>query len=538
MQEKIKNYATLRRLLATGFFVSGIIPILIIAAGSIYNFKELSLKNIENTARQVVEHRNDVLNTFLQGQVNFLSTLINLYPLDYLQNKDNLKALFLAISREGKEGEIVDLQLIDTAGTQLAYVGPYKEKVEGKRYKDSPWFNQVLVRGTHVSDVFTGYRDYPHFVIALTDPMKTYVLRATINSSIFNSLLYSAQIGPSGDAFILNSNGEFQTPSLQRATSLNPTEIKMLKHHPDTEVLTDATHLYASKWLNGNMWLLVVKTRITDNLEVFYNYRTRIIFSVLFISAMFLLFSIGISRLIVARLERTDREQNALDQQMAHIEKMANIGRLAAGIAHEINNPVAILRNYLRILDRKSGRGEPIGEELAILDSEMERIGRITLDLEQLALAQVIARPDRSELHPRLKDILRMFRGALPEDNSITLAFQPWPEPLNVRADGDRLRQILLNLLANALDAVSGGGTITVRTEPGPDTVRVLVEDTGPGIDPALQAGLFEDGVSGKEGRHGGFGLAIVRSLAEQMGGAVSCGSQSGRTVFTLVLPS
>ena len=237
---------------------------------------------------------------------------------------------------------------------------------------------------------------------------------------------------------------------------------------------------------------------------------------------------------VCLHLERLATERA---EQLA-TERVRAARLVARKIAHEINNPVAILRNYLRILDRKSGRGEPIGEELAILDSEMERIGRITLDLEQLALAQVIARPDRSELHPRLKDILRMFRGALPEDNSITLAFQPWPEPLNVRADGDRLRQILLNLLANALDAVSGGGTITVRTEPGPDTVRVLVEDTGPGIDPALQAGLFEDGVSGKEGRHGGFGLAIVRSLAEQMGGAVSCGSQSGRTVFTLVLPS
>ena len=233
-----------------------------------------------------------------------------------------------------------------------------------------------------------------------------------------------------------------------------------------------------------------------------------------------------------------------------HLERMAaeRAERLAAErvraaklvarkIAHEINNPVAILRNYLRILDRKSGRGEPIAEELAILDSEMERIGRITLDLEQLALAQVIARPDQGELHPRIKDILRMFRGSLPEDNSITLSFRPWPEPLSVRADTDRLRQILLNLLANALDAVSGGGTITVRTEPGPEMVWVRVEDTGPGIDPGLQAGLFEDGVSGKEGRHGGFGLAIVRSLAEQMGGTVGCDSRPGGTVFTLTLP-
>ena len=129
-----------------------------------------------------------------------------------------------------------------------------------------------------------------------------------------------------------------------------------------------------------------------------------------------------------------------------------------------------------------------------------------------------------------------MFRGSLPEDNSITLSFRPWPEPLSVRANTDRLRQILLNMLANALDAVSGGGTITVRTEPGPEMVWVRVEDTGPGIDPALQAGLFEDGVSGKEGRHGGFGLAIVRSLSGVMGGTEACDSRPGGTVFATTL--
>ncbi len=216
MREKLKNYHRLKRLLSIGFFASGIIPILIIASGSIYNFKELSINDIESTVRQVAEHRNDVIDTFLESQVNFLSTLVNLYQRDYLKEQENFNKLFLAVNREGKEGEIVDLQLIDTNGKQLAYVGPYQEKVQGKDYKEAPWFNQVLVRGTYVSDVFSGFRNYPHFVIALTDPLKTFVLRATINSGIFNSLLYSAQIGPNGDAFILNSNGEFQTPSLQK----------------------------------------------------------------------------------------------------------------------------------------------------------------------------------------------------------------------------------------------------------------------------------------------------------------------------------
>ena len=544
MQEKIKNYATLRRLLATGFFVSGIIPILIIAAGSIYNFKELSLKNIENTARQVVEHRNDVLNTFLQGQVNFLSTLINLYPLDYLQNKDNLKALFLAISREGKEGEIVDLQLIDTAGTQLAYVGPYKEKVEGKRYKDSPWFNQVLVRGTHVSDVFTGYRDYPHFVIALTDPMKTYVLRATINSSIFNSLLYSAQIGPSGDAFILNSNGEFQTPSLQRATSLNPTEIKMLKHHPDTEVLTDATHLYASKWLNGNMWLLVVKTRITDNLEVYANYRTRIILTVLVISALFLLFSVGISRLIVARLERTDREQNALDQQMAHIEKMANIGRLAAGIAHEINNPLQLIQMQAgwieELLDEeKPGSIENLEEyqkSVAKIKHHVNRAGTITHRL--LGFSRKISAEYDVQVNELLKETLSFLENEA-HGNNIALNLQFDENLPTVRTDGSQVQQVLLNLIENALDAVGADGQIDIITKRTKDELHIQIADNGPGIKPEVMKKLWEPFFTTKEpGKGTGLGLSICSDIAHKLGGAITAENRpQGGAVFTLKLP-
>lgn len=544
MQEKIKNYATLRRLLATGFFVSGIIPILIIAAGSIYNFKELSLKNIENTARQVVEHRNDVLNTFLQGQVHFLTTLINLYPLDYLQNRDNLKALFLAISKEGKEGEIVDLQLIDTSGAQLAYVGPYKEKVEGKHYKDSPWFNQVLVRGTHVSDVFTGYRDYPHFVIALTDPLKSYVLRATINSSIFNSLLYSAQIGPNGDAYILNSNGEFQTPSLQRATSLNPTEIKMLKHHPDTEVLTDATHLYASKWLNGNMWLLVVKTRITDNLEIFYNYRTRIILSVLFISAMFLLFSIGISRLIVARLERTDREQNALDQQMAHIEKMANIGRLAAGIAHEINNPLQLIQMQAGWIEELLAEEKPENitnleeyqNSIAKIKHHVSRAGTITHRL--LGFSRKISAEYDVQVNELLQETLSFLENEA-HGNNIALNLQLDENLPTIRTEGSQVQQVLLNLIENALDAVGADGQIDIVTKRIKDELHIQIADNGPGIKPEVMKKLWEPFFTTKEpGKGTGLGLSICSDIAHKLGGTITAENRpQGGAVFTLKLP-
>jgi two-component system, NtrC family, sensor kinase len=202
--------------------------------------------------------------------------------------------------------------LIDTSGKQLAYVGPFPDRTKAREYSDTPWFNEVLVRGTYVSDVFTGSQNHPQFVVALTDPLKTFVLRATINSYIFNSLLHSAQIGPSGDAFILNSNGEFQTPSLQKSTSLTDIEIRMLKQRQDTEILSDEEYFYSGRWLKDNVWLLVIKTRITDSLDQFYNYRNSIFLIIFATCNAFLLISIWISRVIVSRVEEADREQKPL----------------------------------------------------------------------------------------------------------------------------------------------------------------------------------------------------------------------------------
>ncbi|MGE4560868.1 MAG: hypothetical protein AB7E77_11760, partial [Desulfobulbus sp.] len=174
MADKQQHYRNLTKLLAAGFFICGIIPILIIATTSIYNSKQVAIKDLEVTASQVVQHRQDVINNFLKHQVDLLTTLISLYPREYLEDQQHLDQLFLAISASGG---MVDLQLIDTSGRQMAYVGPYREQVIGKTYQDQPWFSEVLVRGVHVSDVFSGYRKIPHFVVALTDPLKRYVLR-------------------------------------------------------------------------------------------------------------------------------------------------------------------------------------------------------------------------------------------------------------------------------------------------------------------------------------------------------------------------
>ncbi len=229
----------------------------------------------------------------------------------------------------------------------------------------------------------------------------------------------------------------------------------------------------------------------------------------------------------------------AIQTERVAAERMQAATMAARKIAHEINNPLATMRNYLHILSRKSAQGEPVGDELAILDNELERLGRITLGLENLAQEQDEIRPEPLDIHRLIEETLRLFQLAAVAKGHIDFSYAPWPQPLSIVTDRHCLSQILQNLLGNAVDAVDGQGQIVVRTAvENNGSVLISVMDSGPGIDPGIDATLFMAGTSTKGGNHGGLGLAIVRKLANRLGGAISHRSQPGQTVFTLALPA
>ncbi|MBU1139308.1 MAG: cache domain-containing protein, partial [Proteobacteria bacterium] len=267
MWEKEKSYSGLRKSLTITFSILVIVPVLIVFLVTTYNLKKCAILKTEAIASRLLDHRKDVVNLFLKKQEDLLITLTGIYTLEHLAQPDHLEELFAAVNTTN---EIVDLHVIASSGEQLAYVGPYRSSIKGKNYQVQPWFKEVLVSGKHVSDVFRGFRDEPHFVIAVTDPLKTYVLRATINSELFNALLRSAQIGPNGDAYILNRQGAFQTPSLQGTTVLSAEESNLLEFHDGTAVTTIGPYQYTTRWVMDGQWLLVIKSRITDSLGVFY----------------------------------------------------------------------------------------------------------------------------------------------------------------------------------------------------------------------------------------------------------------------------
>lgn len=540
----LKKYRLYKQRLSVAFFTCGVLPIIIIAISSIYNFKQLSINNIKMTVRQVTEHRYDVISTFLQNEIDFLTNRIALYSLDHLKEKKNFEALFVGLNRNGREREIVDLQLIDTTGKQLGHAGAFQDSKKDQKYSEIPWLNEALMRSASISDVFISSQNHPQFVITLTDPQKTFVLRATINSYIFNSLLRSAQIGPGGDVFILNAQGDFQTPSLQKSTSLTGIETRMLQQRHDIEILSDAEYMYSGRWLKDNAWLLIVKTRITDSLGQYYDYRNSIFLIIFATCNAFLLISIWVSRVIVTRVEEADREQTTLDQHMAHIEKMANIGRIASGLAHEVNNPLQLIQMQAgwieELLTEEQAESVIHYEEYrtaaARIKQHVDRAGAITHRL--LGFSRTISTEYDVQINELLRETLSFLSNKAKECGILLNLKFDEQLPL-VRTEGKQLQQVLLNLIDNALDAAGTNGQVEIATNLAGKGIQIEIADNGPGLNPEQMKKIWGPFYTTKDpGKGTGLGLTICRDITDKLGGILTAENKpEGGALFILWLP-
>ncbi|HEX4621464.1 MAG TPA: HAMP domain-containing sensor histidine kinase, partial [Myxococcaceae bacterium] len=217
-------------------------------------------------------------------------------------------------------------------------------------------------------------------------------------------------------------------------------------------------------------------------------------------------------------------------------ERLATVGKLAAGVAHEIGNPLSGILGYLSIARSKS-MGAEVDDYLARIDAEVQRIDKIVRELLELG------RPPR--LTPGPVDVAEVVRactgllGAGPDFTSVQLDVQV-PPGVCARAESGALSQVLINLLLNAAHAVDGKGQVTVRGRRDGTEVQLEVQDSGKGLSDEAMKHLFEPFFTTKEkGRGTGLGLAISQHLVAQMGGQLrGANASSGGAVFTVRLPS
>lgn len=250
---------------------------------------------------------------------------------------------------------------------------------------------------------------------------------------------------------------------------------------------------------------------------------------------------------VTARVE-ADRQRERLEGQLYAARRLEALGQLAGGVAHDFNNLLSVILTNARLLADKSGFDDVAKEDLA----EIVDCGRRAADLtgQLLTFARQQRRePKVIEINSAIRGVEKLLRRLMPTDITLTLelADDPWP----VVVDPAQLEQVLVNLVANARDAMEGGGQCLVMTrnhfaisggdgppEPG-RYVELVVHDTGSGMDDETRAHVFEPFFTTKPlGRGSGLGLATVYGIVKQSGGHISVDSAPGQgATFRVFLP-
>ncbi|HTS35961.1 MAG TPA: ATP-binding protein [Candidatus Solibacter sp.] len=244
------------------------------------------------------------------------------------------------------------------------------------------------------------------------------------------------------------------------------------------------------------------------------------------------------------RVAEKTRELKSAHEHMLHVEKMASMGKMAAVVAHEVNNPLSGILTYAKLLRKWVGSGQVEHEKreeamecLELIATESRRCGDLIRNLLNLSrTGSMNVRP--TDLHAVLDRCLLLVRHQL-ELNAIELQQKRAPDLPLVPCDPAQIEQVLLALIMNAIDAMPRGGTVWIETQRTHDNIEIKVRDDGAGIPPDVLPEIFEPFVTTKEdGRGVGLGLAISRGIMERHSGRIAVQSELGKgTTFTVALP-
>jgi two-component system NtrC family sensor kinase len=543
-------YKDLQRKIVFLTLLVSFVPLALMGGTIYWHFARIYREKIDEHLRyRAVTHGNAV-DDFLSERTAVLSVIADTHNLDYLLQPGNLASLLEAMNL--RVGGFVDLGVIDSDGLHLTYAGPYH--LEGLSYSDQPWFAQVMSRGLYVSDVFMGYRKIPHFIIAVRHQEKgrIWILRATIDSDVFTRLVRGAQVGKTGDAFLVNSDGVAQTAPrfLDEGGILGRSRIEPSKFGEGTTVLAmpgpdGSDRLYAGTWLKNIKWLLVISQDPTETMTGLSEARNLEVGIVLAGALLIIVTVVFTTRSMVKKLVEADRAVCEMNAQLVQSDKLAAMGKMAASVAHEVNNPLAVISEKtgwaLDLLEeeefQQSKNLAELRRSLHKIDEHVERARKVVHNMLGFA-RRMEPRTEDVDINQVIDQTISLLENYARTSNIDIQTHLASDLPI-IASDQAQLQQVFLNLVSNAIDAIGNGGLIEVSTRQLDSNIYVNIKDDGPGMSPEMQKKIFEPFFTTKSGGKGtGLGLSVSLGLVEKMGGTITLESKVGEgCTFTVKLP-
>ncbi len=550
------------------FLILGIslIPLILTTGILSYGFVQSHTQKIHDHIHELVQKHTLNIDTFLWERVANIRYLAELYPEHPMPQAFVTQQLSLMKSKY--ENVFVDLGVVDNTGRQIAYQGPFR--LDRADYSNAHWFIEAQTHTYYISDVFIGLRGHPHFIVAVKaqdHSGRPSILRATVNLTAFSSLVENIHIGKTGFAVILNSRGELQTrkPAALTSDLLNslvppdsglslPESGLSLKGFRTLSDAQGLTYISLSAPLCHVDWQVVFCQRERDAFSQLR--RTQHLALVVFLFGVTALAALAhiLPRKIQTLITRAELKNEAMSRQVVESGRLATIGELAAGIAHEINNPVAIMSEeagWMQDLlsDPSFDTREGLGELERALDQiriQGRRCKEITHKLLRFA-RKGDAQVQEIQINDAVAEIVD-FTAQMAQYTNVDLKTDLGPELPLIKISLSELQQILLNLINNALDAIqqdtrrSRPGEILIRTRksPGPDPRLIIsVTDDGPGIPGENLERIFDPFFTTKPvGQGTGLGLSICYGIIQKLEGEIYVTSRLGEgTQFRIFLP-
>ena len=514
-----------------------------------YNVTQKAIESeiLLRTSRLVSNERR-AISFFLEERKFALDFVVHDNPYDTLKDTARLETILENLKKS--LGGFSDLGVIDSSGIQVNYAGPYR--LLGVDYRRHDWFRQVMEKGVYISDVFLGLRNAPHFVIALKHLLPngdSFILRSSLDMERFQKILSQMELEPSGDAVIINRSGVLQTPSRYFHDIFSRIPFAIPDFSSTTQVYQTSDskgriYVIGYAYIVDTPFILMVTKQKNELMKPWFKTRLHLVAFLAVSIVGILAVIIGVATYLVNHMYMADQKRVMTLHQVEYANKLASIGRLAAGVAHEINNPLAIINEKAGLIkDILTFRSDCavdakfVGLVDSILSS-VERCGAITRRLLGFARHMEV-RIQKVSIRDIIQDVIG-FLGKEAEYKSIVVSADIPEDVPEFESDRGKLQQIFLNLVNNAFAAMNEGGHLKIAVAAIPEkSVSVSVSDDGCGISDADLKRVFEPFFTTKSRTGGtGLGLSITYGLVQELGGDIQVESAVGKgTRFIVTLP-
>jgi len=542
-----ERYKALRRNIIILMILVTVIPLSLMATINYYQYQKNLRDEIISPMNVLTNKTKRSFELFLEERLSTVRFITSAYSYQELSDPIILNKILSVLKREF-DG-FVDLGLISSKGKLLCYAGPYS--FLDKDYSQQSWYHRVLISGRYISDVFLGYREFPHIAIAvqnLTDPNCCWILRTTIDTKKFDDLIATLELDPQCDAFLINREGILQTNSKFYGNVLESCQLDIPKGGQGTFVTESQDKngrdiFIAYSYLVEPEYILVVVRPSSLILKTWFTFRTEIFF--IYIASV-LLIALLVYKLTDAQVNHikiADQKRELAFRELEHSQKLSSIGRLAAGVAHEINNPLAIISQKAGLMKDLIETASNFKEKQKFIEltdailKSTERCSTITHRLLGFARRMDVEHEDLS-----LNDVMQEVISFLEKEamhRNIKIELHLDENLPRVSSDRGQLQQVFLNILSNAFAAVSDNGNISIRTwDEDTETVGVSIQDDGCGMSEKDLENIFEPFFTTKKGYGTGLGLPITYGIIKKMSGTIIVESKLGKgSTFTIYLP-